>query len=212
MINKLFHCRILKAPVHARLLDTSSSETLEALLKAEYADSSEVVLRDNENFGWEGYSQAKIIGVFSGRCLVSTMRGTIARDNTTAERMLSRPLPSSFASFPSLVLSNTATIKEFRNFGLSSVIRYYFLNSSIASEIQSAIGVLDANAQRIASMQKLGYRFTCPEPFDPGFVSRESTVAMLSRDHFPNAVAMLASRQERLISLIEWHGQPVGFA
>ena len=175
-----------------RRLMPANALTMEHLLLSAYANSKDVILWPGESFCWSPIdARSTILGVWHGPQLVSILRGTVASTPAEIENLLHRPLGEARICYPALVLSRAATANAFRGKHLTSLLRSQFIRNAIKGDIQMLVGVLDANARRAGNLQALGYRFTQPEPYNPGFISKQSIIATLRRDTFPLALEAL---------------------
>lgn len=178
---------------------------------SEYRRAGEFVVIDSTGLLWDERDEADVIlGAWdeADRAL-STMRGSVVSSREEAEALLECSLPVDDSALPALVLGRAATRSTFREAGLNSALRYYFLSFALDAPIRSVLGVVFDQAPRTELMKSLGYVFLRPaqtwrkevQAIQPQFI------ACLERSRISDACEALRSKVASTLANYPWQGE-----
>jgi len=175
-----------------------------------YTQSREYNFVLTDRLRWDHRDETDVVLLVcdeTGRAL-STMRGGIVQDRAEAEDRMTCSVELDASSFPALLLGRASTRRECGRSGFHSALRYHFLRSAIDTPVNSAIGLVYANAPRTNLMKELGYTFHQPSRiWDPEAEMVEPAwVAHLDRSMFGSACTALESLVGAILEKYPWRG------
>ncbi len=142
-----------------RVLDKTYSSQVNELRKKAYFDAKGVEVHDDGIFWNKSDDQSIVLGIFNEKRLISTMRAEIISDINLVEQKLECPWNFGAIPFPVIVLSKAAIDLNYTGLGFNSILRLMFFSIAKDWGIKTILGTMTANSLRIASMEKLGYKF-----------------------------------------------------
>ncbi len=184
---------------------------IESLRLAAYSSAREFTVVDAGAVAWDQYDDTDCIVVacdVSGAPL-STTRGGILSDRTTAESRLEARLDIADDAFPALLIGKGATAAPYRALGLHSALRYHLLRGvGGTAEIRSVLGLVYDSAPRTNTMRSAGYEFVGPiEHWYTDLSPRVPTfLAVLERERLAHALDYLRESSRRVLTDFPWQG------
>ena len=122
---------------------------------------------------------ALVLGVFNKKEeLMASLRGEFIKSRAEAEGTLHYKLPVEKDLFPGILLGRGASKRNYRNQGLNSLLRYYFLSFCIDFPFNSLFASVFEDAPRIGLLRDMNYRFSIPDN------SKDKDINILTREYF----------------------------
>jgi len=143
---------------HIRLATLEDRPDVNRLRASEYALSTEFDLLRPEPLFWAEVERGVVLGAWVSDTLAATMQANMTYDCAAAEELLECRASAPGVTFPALVLTRAATVREYRRTSLNSALRYYLMLAAMG-QVGSVIGGVYAGAPRLNVMAEIGYEF-----------------------------------------------------
>ena len=138
--------------------------------------------------------------------IVSTMQMEIVENRESFNIIETAFIPADFFAYPTTYLSKAATLREFRNVGLNSLLRKLVIEDALEMEdILSITGTAYENAPRIHLLTKLGYDIVeIPPDVNYAKPIGKELFLCLKRDKCQLALQLLNAEIEELEDHFDW--------
>lgn len=184
------------------------ANAVNTLRLAAYESATEFRVKDKSHVVWN--EQDPVLLVNRLEKPIATLQGKVLATKEQAEQYLNMKLPlAADKHFPALYLSFAATDSEYRNSGIHTLLRQYFLQAAESNLVNSMIGIVFADATRTKSMREMGYEFRNIDFFGPSHVNpkREPLIALLKKDKFEFAQNYLMQKNKAIMANYPWQGE-----
>lgn len=192
-----------------RLNKTDSNAVFQVRQEA-YKSSMQFKILNFSYLEWDEVDDnALVLGVFNEKEeLMASLRGVVIKSKAEAEKKLHYSLTIDKNLFPGILLGRGASKRKYRNQGLNSLLRYYFLGFCIDFPFNSLFASVFEDAPRIALLREMNYQFTIPkssEDKDIDVLTQEYFV-YLQRDNFLPSFQFLQDKFHVVIEEYPWKG------
>jgi len=188
-------------------------EAINALRVETYKSATEFKLLRPDLLYWDGASPAHVVlaGWDDEGRLSSTFQGIAAGSAAAVERILGVSITLDDSLFPTFITGRAATLRSHARSGLNSVLRWHFLQATIAAGFPSTMGLAYTGAPRLRTMFQMGYASFNPERvWDPEveFIT-PPLVVYLRSEGYQAALASLEGAAATQIAAYPWTGMPL---
>lgn len=165
---------------YVRRLKKIDAEAVFAVRKEAYESSEQFKTLNFSYLEWNDVDDiAIVLGVFDEHNeLVASLRGEIIKNRKEAEDKLHYTLPTEKDLFPGILLGRGATMRNHRNKGYNSLLRYYFLGLGIDFPFKSIFASVFEQAPRVGLLRDMNYKFTLPKD------SKDNDIEVLTCEYF----------------------------
>lgn len=143
----------------------------------------------------------KSLSEFKGQVMIAEVNNEIISTmqfqklSNLNELILNQPfhVPKEFNEFETLYLSKAATLKEYRNSGINSYLRWLILKIAITdNSVQSLSGSAYGSAPRMNVLKRIGYNIVDTHVVDDYLLSQDNPVFIwMRRIQFESAINQL---------------------